>query len=124
MMMGNSTGSQSAAIQGVQMGSFLLSLLLSGYLFAVAEHTGGDSLVVQLPARNPLHSDCSQFDSARRGMGNVVSAGWLRCCLWPLVLRSECDPDAQDAVQGIRRFHMRCNDHDVTSLWRPRKSSN
>jgi ABC-2 type transport system permease protein len=36
MMMGNATGNQSAAIQGVQMGSFLLSLLLSGYLFAVA----------------------------------------------------------------------------------------
>jgi ABC-2 type transport system permease protein len=36
MMMGNTTGTQSAAIQGVQMGSFLLSLLLSGYLFAVA----------------------------------------------------------------------------------------
>lgn len=36
MMMGNMTGNQSAAIQGVQMGSFLLSLLLSGYLFAVA----------------------------------------------------------------------------------------
>jgi ABC-2 type transport system permease protein len=35
MMMGNSTRNQSAAIQGVQMGSFLLSLLLSGYLFAV-----------------------------------------------------------------------------------------
>ena len=35
MMMGNATGNQSAAIQGVQMGSFLLSLLLSGYLFAV-----------------------------------------------------------------------------------------
>src|SRR5215468_9327255 len=35
MMMGNSTGNQSAAIQGVQMGSFLLSLLLSGYLFSV-----------------------------------------------------------------------------------------
>jgi len=34
-MMGNATGNQSAAIQGVQMGSFLLSLLLSGYLFAV-----------------------------------------------------------------------------------------
>jgi ABC-2 type transport system permease protein len=35
IMMGNSTGNQSAAIQGVQMGSFLLSLLLSGYLFSV-----------------------------------------------------------------------------------------
>jgi drug efflux transport system permease protein len=35
MMMGNATGNQSAAIQGVQMGSFLLSLLLSGYLFAI-----------------------------------------------------------------------------------------
>ena len=35
MMMGNSTGSQSAAIQGVQMCAFLLSLLLSGYLFAI-----------------------------------------------------------------------------------------
>jgi ABC-2 type transport system permease protein len=35
MMMGNATRNQSAAIQGVQMGSFLLSLLLSGYLFAV-----------------------------------------------------------------------------------------
>ena len=36
MMMGNATSSQSAAIQGVQMGSFLLSLLLSGYLFAIS----------------------------------------------------------------------------------------
>lgn len=36
MIMGNATGSQSAAIQGVQMGSFLLSLLLSGYLFAIS----------------------------------------------------------------------------------------
>jgi ABC-2 type transport system permease protein len=36
MMAGNATGNQSAAIQAVQMGSFLLSLLLSGYLFAVA----------------------------------------------------------------------------------------
>ena len=35
MIMGNATGNQSAAIQGVQMGSFLLSLLLSGYLLAV-----------------------------------------------------------------------------------------
>ena len=35
MMMGNANKTQSAAIQGVQMGSFLLSLLLSGYLFAV-----------------------------------------------------------------------------------------
>lgn len=35
MMMGNATKNQSAAIQGVQMGSFLLSLLLSGYLFAI-----------------------------------------------------------------------------------------
>jgi len=35
MMMGNATGNQSAAIQGVQMGSFLLSLLLSGYIFAI-----------------------------------------------------------------------------------------
>jgi ABC-2 type transport system permease protein len=36
MMMVNATVNQSAAIQGVQMGSFLLSLLLSGYLFAVS----------------------------------------------------------------------------------------
>jgi ABC-2 type transport system permease protein len=35
MFMGNATGNQSAAIQGVQMGSFLLSLLLSGYLIAI-----------------------------------------------------------------------------------------
>src|SRR5262245_45364712 len=35
MIMGNATKNQSAAIQGVQMGSFLLSLLLSGYLIAV-----------------------------------------------------------------------------------------
>jgi ABC-2 type transport system permease protein len=35
MMCGNATGNQSAAIQAVQMGSFLLSLLLSGYLFAI-----------------------------------------------------------------------------------------
>ena len=36
MMLGIGTGTQSAAIQGVQMGSFLLSLLLSGYLFAIS----------------------------------------------------------------------------------------
>jgi ABC-2 type transport system permease protein len=35
MICGNATGNQSAAIQAVQMGSFLLSLLLSGYLIAV-----------------------------------------------------------------------------------------
>jgi len=35
MMMGNANKTQSAAIQGVQMGSFLLSMLLSGYLFAI-----------------------------------------------------------------------------------------
>ncbi|HEY6307431.1 MAG TPA: ABC transporter permease [Candidatus Angelobacter sp.] len=35
MMCGNATGNQSAAIQAVQMGSFLLSLLLSGYLISV-----------------------------------------------------------------------------------------
>jgi ABC-2 type transport system permease protein len=35
MMCGNATGNQSAAIQAVQMGSFLLSLLLSGYLIAI-----------------------------------------------------------------------------------------
>src|SRR5262249_17105308 len=35
MMCGNATGNQSAAIQAVQMGSFLLSLLLSGYIFAI-----------------------------------------------------------------------------------------
>jgi len=38
MMLGIATGTQSAAIQGVQMGSFLLSLLLSGYLFAIANN--------------------------------------------------------------------------------------
>ncbi len=36
MMMGNATKNQSASIQGVQMGSFLLSLLLSGYLIAIS----------------------------------------------------------------------------------------
>lgn len=35
MMMGNVSGTQSAAIQGVQMGAFLLSLLLSGFLVPV-----------------------------------------------------------------------------------------
>jgi ABC-2 type transport system permease protein len=36
MMAGNATKNQSAAIQAVQMGSFLLSLLLSGYLIAIS----------------------------------------------------------------------------------------
>src|SRR5215467_4954215 len=40
MMMGNATGNQSAAIQGVQMGSFLLSRLLSGYLIAISNIPG------------------------------------------------------------------------------------
>jgi ABC-2 type transport system permease protein len=35
MMCGNATRNQSAAIQAVQMGSFLLSLLLSGYLIGI-----------------------------------------------------------------------------------------
>ena len=35
MLLGNATGTQSAAIQGVQMGAFLLSLLLSGFLFPI-----------------------------------------------------------------------------------------
>lgn len=35
MALGNATGNQSAAIQGVQLGAFLLSLLLSGFLFPV-----------------------------------------------------------------------------------------
>jgi ABC-2 type transport system permease protein len=35
MMLGNASGNQSSAIQGVQMGAFLLSLLLSGFLFPV-----------------------------------------------------------------------------------------
>jgi ABC-2 type transport system permease protein len=34
-MVGNATGNQSAAIQGVQLGAFLLSLLLSGFLFSI-----------------------------------------------------------------------------------------
>ena len=40
MMMGNAMGNQSAAIQGVQMGSFLLSLLLSGYLISIRNIPG------------------------------------------------------------------------------------
>jgi len=36
MMVGNVTGTQSAAIQGVQFGAFLLSLMLSGYLMPIA----------------------------------------------------------------------------------------
>lgn len=35
MALGNATGNQSSAIQGVQMGAFLLSLLLSGYLVSL-----------------------------------------------------------------------------------------
>ena len=75
MMMGNATGNQSAAIQGVQMGSFLLSLAAFRIPVCDAEHSAADSLVVQLPARNPLHSDCSQLHSARRGMGYLFHAG-------------------------------------------------
>ncbi|MCC6590086.1 MAG: ABC transporter permease [Bryobacterales bacterium] len=36
MLVGNATGTQSAAIQGVQFGAFLISLLLSGFLMPVA----------------------------------------------------------------------------------------
>lgn len=36
MVVGNATGTQSAAIQGVQFGAFLLSLMLSGFLMPVA----------------------------------------------------------------------------------------
>lgn len=41
MLLGNATGTQSAAIQGVQMGAFLLSLLLSGFLFPVRNIPAG-----------------------------------------------------------------------------------
>ncbi len=70
--MGNATGNQSAAIQGVQMGSFLLSLLLSGYLFAIRNIPVADSLVVVLLARNPLRADRSQLNSPQRRMGYIV----------------------------------------------------
>lgn len=36
MLVGNATGTQSAAIQGVQFGAFLLSLMLSGFLMPIA----------------------------------------------------------------------------------------
>ena len=41
MLLGNATGTQSAAIQGVQMGAFLLSLLLSGFLFPIRNIPAG-----------------------------------------------------------------------------------
>ena len=36
MLVGNATGTQSAAIQGVQFGAFLISLLLSGFLMPIS----------------------------------------------------------------------------------------
>ena len=41
MLLGNATGTQSAAIQGVQMGAFLLALLLSGFLFPIRNIPAG-----------------------------------------------------------------------------------
>jgi len=76
MMMGNATGTQSAAIQGVQMGSFLLSLLLSGYLFAVSN----------IPAQIRWFSDFLPATHYIQIVRNSIlrDVGWVTS-FWPMV---------------------------------------
>jgi ABC-2 type transport system permease protein len=65
------------------------------------EHSTADSVAVELSASDLLHSDCSKFHSARRGMEYFADA---RSRIGPAglwLLFSECHSDAQDAVQGI-----------------------
>src|SRR5262249_14671379 len=75
MMMGNATGSQSAAIQGVQMGSFLLSLLLSGYLFAIA------NIPVQIRWLSDLLPATHYIQIVRNSI--LRNVGWATS-LWPM----------------------------------------
>jgi ABC-2 type transport system permease protein len=73
MLLGNATGTQSAAIQGVQMGAFLLSLLLSGFLFPVRNIPGGIRWIAYiLPATHYV---------------NVVRNSLLRDAGWGTVFR-------------------------------------
>jgi len=76
MMMGNATGTQSAAIQGVQMGSFLLSLLLSGYLFAVR------NIPVQIRWFSNLLPATHYVQIVRNSI--LRDVGW-KTSFWPMV---------------------------------------
>jgi len=77
MMMGNAIGNQSAAIQGVQMGSFLLSLLLSGYLFAIR------NIPVEIRWLSSFLPATHYIQIVRNSI--LRDAGW-GTSFWPLVL--------------------------------------
>ena len=86
MLLGNATGTQSAAIQGVQMGAFLLSLLLSGFLFPVRNIPAGIRWIsYTLPATHYV---------------NIVRNSLLRDAGWATVFR----PTAALAVLAVFFF--------------------
>jgi ABC-2 type transport system permease protein len=74
MLLGNATGTQSAAIQGVQMGAFLLSLLLSGFLFPIRNIPSGIRWISYILPATPYV--------------NVVRNSLLRNAGWEAVYRS------------------------------------
>jgi ABC-type multidrug transport system permease subunit len=75
MLLGNATGTQSAAIQGVQMGAFLLSLLLSDFLFPVRNIPAGIRWIAMLKATDtdyaPWH--IIRSDDKKRARLNCIS---------------------------------------------------
>ena len=104
MLLGNATGTQSAAIQGVQMGAFLLSLLLSGFL---------------VPIRNiPPAIRWISYILPATFYVQVVQNSLLRNAKWSAVwgpgagagdpgdrlFRPEPVPGSKDAVQRMRRI--------------------
>jgi ABC-2 type transport system permease protein len=81
MALGNATGNQSSAIQGVQMGAFLLSLLLSGFLVPIR------NIPVQIRWVSYLLPATHYVTIARGCL--LRDAGWmlsLRPMLWLLLL--------------------------------------
>jgi len=87
MALGNASGNQSSAIQGVQLGAFLLSLLLSGFLFPVRNIPPGIRWISYiLPAthyvkvvRNSLLRDAGWMTSLR-----PMAALWILAVLFLL----------------------------------------
>src|SRR5262249_9214624 len=65
------------------------------------EYSHPDSLAVLFSARDALHTDRSQLDSSRRGMGNFIRANGHAADADVRLFYCECASDAQDAVQGI-----------------------
>jgi ABC-2 type transport system permease protein len=76
MLVGNATGTQSAAIQGVQFGAFLLSLMLSGFLMPIANMPAPMRVISNIvPARHYI--ELTRDVLLRHGSWNTVAVPLL-----------------------------------------------